>query len=122
MKILIVDDSSAMRKIIQRSIRLAGWEGHQVVEADNGTSALELIRSESPDLILSDWNMPQLSGLELLQTLRGEGRNIPFGFITTESTPDMKSVAHDAGAQFLLAKPFTPEEMAGVLRSAVKTV
>jgi two-component system chemotaxis response regulator CheY len=116
MKILIVDDSSAMRKIIQRSLRLAGWEGHQVVEADNGAVALELVRDESPDLILSDWNMPQLTGLELLQTLRGEGRNIHFGFITTESTSDMKTVALEAGAQFLLAKPFTPEEMAQSLR------
>jgi two-component system chemotaxis response regulator CheY len=122
MKILIVDDSSAMRKIIQRSLRLAGFEGHQVTEADNGAVALELIRNDSPDLILSDWNMPQLSGIELLRSIRSEGRNIPFGFVTTESTPDMRTVAHDAGAQFLLAKPFTPEEMAGVLRSAVKTV
>jgi two-component system chemotaxis response regulator CheY len=121
-KILIVDDSSAMRKIIQRSLRLAGFEGHQVTEADNGAVALELIRNDSPDLILSDWNMPQLSGIELLRSIRSEGRNIPFGFVTTESTPDMRMVAHDAGAQFLLAKPFTPEEMAGVLRSAVKTV
>lgn len=118
MKILIVDDSSAMRKIIQRSLRLAGLEGHQVVEADNGATALELIRSDSPDLVLSDWNMPQLSGLELLQTLRSEGRKVPFGFITTESTPDMRTVAHDAGAQFLLAKPFTPEEMAKSLKCA----
>ena len=122
MKILIVDDSSAMRKIIQRSLRLAGFEGHQVTEADNGAVALELIRNDSPDLILSDWNMPQLSGIELLRSIRSEGRNIPFGFVTTESTSDMRTVAHDAGAQFLLAKPFTPEEMAGVLRSAVKIV
>lgn len=119
MRILVVDDSSAMRKIIQRSLRLAGWEGHEVVEADNGATALELIRSHSPDLVLSDWNMPQMTGIQLLQTLRSEGRKVPFGFITTESTGEMRSAALEAGAQFILAKPFTPEDMATAL-STVK--
>jgi two-component system chemotaxis response regulator CheY len=119
MRILIVDDSSAMRKIVQRTLRLAGYEGHEILEADNGKSALGVVQENSPDLILSDWNMPEMNGLEFLQAVRGAGKKIPFGFVTTESTPEMRQTAHDSGAQFLIAKPFTPEQVSQAIRGVL---
>lgn len=122
MKILVADDSRAMRMIVIRQLRQAGLEDAEFLQAENGYDALEAVRRESVDLILSDWNMPEMNGLEFLRTLRQEGSDIPFGFVTSEGTPDMIREARTAGATFLIAKPFTPEgfretlEGAGVLR------
>ena len=110
MKILIVDDSKAMRLIVRRTLRQAGFEAHAVVEACNGREALESVRQAKPDLILSDWNMPEMSGIELLDALKAEGVTVKFGFVTTERTPEMRIRASDAGASFLIVKPFTPDD------------
>lgn len=109
MKIMIVDDSTAMRMIVKKTLRLAGFEGHVITEADDGAKALAAITAAKPDLVLSDWNMPNMTGLQLLEALTGGGVNLTFGFITTEATPDMRSKAMGAGAKFLISKPFTPE-------------
>lgn len=109
MKILIVDDSVAMRMIVKKTLRLAGFEGHDISEADDGAKALAAIRSAKPDLVLSDWNMPNMTGLQLLEALDSDGLKVSFGFITTEATPEMRAKAHRAGAKFLISKPFTPE-------------
>ncbi len=119
MRILIVDDSSAMRRIVQRSLRMAGHDGHTVFEAENGVVALTVAEESSPDLVLSDWNMPEMNGLEFLKALRAKGSKVPFGFITTECTPEMRDQATAAGAGFLLAKPFTPEDMSIALSSVL---
>ncbi len=111
MKIMIVDDSKAMRQIIRRSLRQAGFENHDYTEAANGIEALAAIEADSPDLVLSDWNMPDMSGIELLGALMAAGKNVRFGFITSESSASMRSTAADAGALFLLAKPFTPDTL-----------
>lgn len=111
MKILIVDDSRAMRRIIQRTLRQAGFKGHDIVEAENGAEALAAVKSESPDLILSDWHMPEMNGIDFKRALNAEGIDTPFGFITSESTMEMRNLAAEAGADFLLAKPFTPDDM-----------
>jgi two-component system chemotaxis response regulator CheY len=109
MKVLIVDDSKAMRMIVKRTLRQAGFEALDTAEAANGVEALQAIQSDPPDLVLSDWNMPEMSGIELLQQLRSDGNGIKFGFVTSEGTAEMRQVAGDAGALFLIAKPFTPE-------------
>jgi two-component system chemotaxis response regulator CheY len=109
MKILIVDDSTAMRMIVKKTLRLAGFERHDITEADDGAKALATIKTSKPDLVLSDWNMPNMTGLQLLETLTSEGVKLTFGFITTETTPDMRAKAFGAGAKFLISKPFTPE-------------
>lgn len=119
MRILIVDDSMAMRKIVQRTLRLAGYEGHEIVEADNGKSALAAMATAPPDLVLCDWNMPEMNGLEFLQAVRAQGNKVPFGFVTTEGTPEMRHVAREAGAGFLIAKPFTPDDMSRALSAAL---
>jgi two-component system chemotaxis response regulator CheY len=115
MKILVVDDSKAMRMIVIRNIRQAGHGDATVLEAENGLRALEVTRAESPDLILCDWNMPEMNGLEYLVALRAEGIATTFGFVTSESTPAMRDQAMAAGASFLLAKPFSADDFQKLL-------
>ena len=119
MKILIVDDSRAMRRIVSRLIRQAGYSGHEVLEAENGREALEIVHADFPDRILADWRMPEMSGIELLEALNDEGYVIPYGFVTSEPTKAMVRQARDHGAIFLLAKPFTAEDMAKVLQVVI---
>ena len=109
MKILIVDDSRAMRMIVRRTLRLAGFRDRDIVEAEDGAHGLAATRTEAPDLVLCDWNMPNMSGIELLQALRAAGNNIDFGFVTTETSAEMKAAADASGAMFVITKPFTPE-------------
>lgn len=109
MKIMIVDDSIAMRMIVKKTLRQAGFEGHEISEAEDGAKALVAIKAASPDLVLSDWNMPNMTGIELLERLSADGVKVKFGFVTTEATAEMKVRATSAGAQFLISKPFTPE-------------
>lgn len=107
MRVLVVDDSRAMRMIVLRELRKAGYETRDVLEAEDGRAALELVRQGGVDLVLSDWNMPDMSGLKLLQTLRQEGITVPFGFVTSESQPLVHREALDNGADFVVTKPFT---------------
>lgn len=109
MKILVVDDSRVMRQIVIRTLRQAGYAGHDVVEAENGLQAVEKVATEQPDLVLSDWNMPEMNGIDALARLRASGSEVPFGFVTSEGSEEMRARAADAGALFLIAKPFTPE-------------
>jgi two-component system chemotaxis response regulator CheY len=109
MKILIVDDSKAMRMIVARTLRQAGFEGHDITEATNGAEAFAAIMADTPDLVLSDWNMPEMNGIDLLRVLRANGVGVCFGFVTSESTPEMQAQAREQGAQFVVGKPFTPE-------------
>lgn len=118
-KVLIVDDSKAMRLIVRRTLRQAGFESLEVEEAENGKFALEAIGKAPPDLVLSDWNMPEMNGIQLLQALRSQKNQVKFGFITTEGTPDMRATASEAGALFLIAKPFTPEQFRAALEKVI---
>ena len=113
--ILIVDDSKAMRMIIRRTLRQAGYEAFTVVEACNGSEALDLVRREPPDLILCDWNMPEMSGLEFVESLSREGVQARFGFLTSESSADVRATAVKAGAAFFITKPFTPDAFCNAL-------
>lgn len=115
MSILVVDDSSVMRKIVIRSIRQAGYGDHEVEQAEDGAEGLEKTKSFNPDVILSDWNMPNMNGLEFVEALRAEGIDVPFGFVTSESTPEQKAQGMAAGASFLLSKPFTADDLAAQL-------
>jgi two-component system chemotaxis response regulator CheY len=109
MNIIVVDDSMAMRLIVMKTLREAGYEGHDIEQAEDGAKALEMIKANKHDMVLCDWNMPNMTGPELLQQLNSEGISPVFGFVTTESTPEMKNKANELGAKFLIAKPFTPE-------------
>jgi two-component system chemotaxis response regulator CheY len=107
MKILIVDDSKAMRMIVRRALTQAGFTNIEAIEASNGVEALQVIEQQSPDIVLSDWNMPEMKGIDLLKSLRAKGRKVPLGFITSESSPEIHEQAVDSGAAFVIVKPFT---------------
>jgi two-component system chemotaxis response regulator CheY len=110
---LIVDDSSVMRKIVERSLRQAGLDLLVVHEAGSGTEGLELLRAKQVDLILSDINMPSMDGLEFLRQLREQNLapGVPVVMITTESSEEHVKQAILAGAQGYIRKPFTAEQV-----------
>lgn len=120
MNILVVDDSRAMRAIIKRALSsLRRFAGARFREAADGREALAAIEADPPDLVISDWNMPEMSGIELLQALNDAGIRVPFGFVTSESTPEMHELAKAHGAQFMVSKPFTPESLERALHGVV---
>lgn len=112
-RVLIVDDSAVMRKIVERSLRQAGIEVKEVVEAGNGVEGLAAVRQGAVDLILSDINMPAMDGLEFLQGLRGldNAKNVPVVMITTEGSESRVVEALSAGARGYIRKPFTPDQV-----------
>jgi two-component system chemotaxis response regulator CheY len=116
MDILLVDDSKTMRMIVQRAIRQAGFRGLAIVEAENGREALEKLNAQKPKLILSDWNMPEMNGIEFLTQVRAAvGASLPFGFITSENSAEIRERAMASGATFLITKPFSPEDVQDAL-------
>jgi len=115
MKILVVDDSRAMRLIVMRTLREAGFGHHDLLEASNGLEAFDMLLQNRFDLILCDWNMPEMTGEELLMALNNEGMDTPFGFVTTEATPSMREKAAGLGARFLISKPFTSDQFEKIL-------
>lgn len=117
---MIVDDSKAMRMLVRRALKQAGFGDYDIDEAANGNEALTKIRERTPRLVLSDWNMPDMSGYELLTRLRQANIGVAFGMITTEGTAEMRAKATQAGAAFLLQKPFTPEELARAVGTLLK--
>ena len=112
-RILIVDDSSVMRKIVERALRQAGLDSLVVHEASNGTEGLDLLRAKQVDLILSDINMPSMDGLEFLRQIRAQNLapGVPVVMITTESSEEHVKEAILAGAQGYIRKPFTAEQV-----------
>jgi two-component system, chemotaxis family, chemotaxis protein CheY len=110
---LIVDDSSVMRKIVERSLRQAGIEAIVVHEAGNGIEALELLRSGKMDLILSDINMPAMDGIELLRQIKEQNLapGVPVVMITTESSEEHVRQAIALGARGYIRKPFTADQV-----------
>ena len=115
MKILIVDDSKVMRTLVRRALRQAGYGSNTLLEAGNGCEAIEVIDCENPDIVLSDWNMPEMNGLELLTKIREDGCRVPFVFVTTEGTQKMRDTAAEAGASSFLVKPFTSDDVSAAL-------
>ncbi len=116
MNILIVDDSKAMRAVVTRAVKAAGFADATYREAGNGVEAMAAIRAAAPDLVLTDWNMPEMSGFELIQAIRAEGHAVKIGMVTSESDPGLRNQALQAGALFLLCKPFTPDAVRAVLQ------
>ncbi len=101
MKVLIADDSKVMRQIVKRTLRQAGYADAEVTEAGNGLEALDVIAAGAPDLVLSDWNMPEMNGLQLLQELKKQGSPVKFGFVTSEGSAEMRQQATENGEEVL---------------------
>jgi two-component system chemotaxis response regulator CheY len=109
MRILIVDDSRAMRMLLKRALRQSGVELDNIEEAQDGREALTKVREFTPGLVLSDWNMPEMTGIEFLQTLRDSGDTTPFVFVTSQVSEEMRHQARVSGAQLFVTKPFTAD-------------
>jgi two-component system chemotaxis response regulator CheY len=110
---LIVDDSSVMRKIVERALRQAGLDPMVVHEAGSGTEGIDLLKAKQVDLILSDINMPSMDGLEFLRQIKMQNLapGVPVVMITTESSEEHVKQAIQAGAQGYIRKPFTAEQV-----------
>ena len=112
-KVLLVDDSAVMRKIIQRNIKETGLVVDEFVEAGDGNQALDKVNANGDlDLILLDWNMPNMSGIEFVKTLRSLNlsKRIPVVMVTTEGSDAKVSEAKESGADGYLTKPFTADQ------------
>jgi CheY-like chemotaxis protein len=117
---MVVDDSRAIQAIVSRVIEDCGYPGVEVRRAADGEEALSLLPSFTPQLMITDWHMPRVSGLELLQTLRQLGQtSVKVGFVTTESRPAMLEQARTNGAAFIVNKPFRDNELIDHIRAVV---
>ncbi|WP_321533200.1 response regulator [uncultured Desulfuromonas sp.] len=116
-RVLVIDDSSTMRKIVSRSLRQAGLDFDEILEAGDGQEALNLLENESVDLILSDINMPNMDGIEFLRQKKDNAAiaGIPVVMITTEGGSDIIGEAKALGAAGNIKKPFTPDKIEEVL-------
>ncbi len=109
--VLIVDDSNTMRKIVSRSLRQAGIEFDQILEAGDGQEALDVLAANKVDVVLSDINMPNMTGLEFLKAKAEDDsiKDIPVIMISTETGADIIDEAKSYGAKGAIKKPFTPD-------------
>jgi two-component system chemotaxis response regulator CheY len=115
--VLIVDDSLPMRSVIKKTIVMSGFKVGQFFEASNGAEALDVLRTEWLDLVLTDYNMPVMNGLEFINEMKRDDvmDSIPVVVITTEGSQKMVSEFLKEGAADYIQKPFTPEEIRGKL-------
>lgn len=109
MTILIVDDFATMRKVIRNLLKQVGYEN--IMEADNGEAGLAVLKSHKIDFVISDWNMPVMTGLELLKAVRADADigKTPFLMVTAEALKENVVAAVKAGVSNYIVKPFTAE-------------
>lgn len=106
-KFLIVDDSRAIQSIIKRVIESCNYPKLEIQSASNAESAMDILEKFKPDLIITDWHMHKISGLEFCQHVsQTYGNKIPIGFVTTESSLEKIELAYQSGAKFVINKPF----------------
>jgi two-component system, chemotaxis family, chemotaxis protein CheY len=108
-RVLVADDSNTMRKIILRSLQAVGIPS--AVEASDGNEAVQIFIPGHFDLVLTDWNMPGKSGLDVIREIRAQDANVPIIMITTEAEKGRVLQAIQAGVSDYLVKPFTPETL-----------
>ncbi|MGL5335714.1 MAG: chemotaxis response regulator CheY [Enterovibrio sp.] len=107
MKILVVDDFSTMRRIVKNLLRELGYTN--IIEADDGTTALPILRNGDVDFVITDWNMPGMQGIDLLKHIRSDAdlKHLPVLMITAEAKRDQIIAAAQAGVNGYIVKPFT---------------
>jgi two-component system, chemotaxis family, chemotaxis protein CheY len=115
--VLIVDDSATMRALIRKVLGIAGFQVGQYFEGANGLEALEILKREWVDVILTDVHMPEMDGLTLVGKIRQDEiwQNIPVVFITTEGRPELVEQFSALGVEGYIKKPFRPEEIKNLL-------
>ena len=109
MKILVVDDFSTMRRIVRNLLVELGFTNTLIQEADDGESALAMLRGQPFDLVVTDWNMPNMTGIDLLRAIRAEEslKGMPVLMVTAENNRDQIIAAAQAGVNGYIVKPFT---------------
>ncbi len=119
-KVLIVDDFATMRRILKNILKQLGFKN--LVEADDGTTAWEVLEGQKIDLIISDWNMPKMTGLELLKKVRASDQyaRAPFLMVTAEAQKQNVIEAVQAGVSNYVVKPFTAEAISDKLEKILK--
>src|SRR5690242_21557747 len=130
MKILVVDDFSTMRRIVRNLLVELGFSNPLIQEADDGNNALTMLKSQPFDLVVTDWNMPNMTGIDLLKAIRAEAslKGLPVLMVTAENNRDQIIAAAQAGVNGYIVKPFTAvtlkrsEEHTSELQSHVNLV
>ncbi len=109
MKVLVVDDFATMRKIVRNILKQIGFTN--IIEADDGANALSIIKEDKIDFVVTDWNMPNMTGLELLKNIRAQdnGKNLPVLMVTAEGLAENVVDAVKAGVDNYIVKPFTAD-------------
>ncbi|MEK7871126.1 MAG: chemotaxis response regulator CheY [Nitrospirota bacterium] len=109
MKILVVDDFSTMRRIVRNILKQLGYAN--IEEAEDGNAALTKLKLDSYGLVISDWNMPNMTGIELLQKIRSDDalKGVPVLMVTAEAKQENVIVAIQSGVNNYIVKPFTAE-------------
>jgi len=112
MKVLVVDDFATMRRIITNVLKQLGYEN--IFEAEDGTKALQILETEKIDFVITDWNMPQMSGLDLLKAIRAseDKKDIPVLMVTAEAMQENIIKAAQAGVNNYIIKPFDANTLA----------
>jgi two-component system, chemotaxis family, chemotaxis protein CheY len=119
-KVLVADDSGVMRKIITRSLN--AFSITDITEAPDGAAAWECFQKDTFSLVLTDWNMPNMSGIDLLRAIRKSGSDVPVILVTTEAEKTRVIEAIEAGVSDYLVKPFEPETLRGKLEKYAPTL
>ncbi len=114
-QVLTVDDSATVRSVLRMTLEK---EGYEIIEAENGKRALEIFPDTGVDMVVTDLNMPEMDGIDLIKEVRKKpgARFMPIIMLTTESQPEKKQEGKKAGASGWITKPFKPEQLLAVVR------
>ncbi len=112
-KAIVVDDSSVMRQIIKNNLKQLGFEQSNLVDAEDGEQALKKINKDTIDLVIADWNMPRMTGIDLLKAIRSDGalKELPFLMVTSEADKEKIMEAVQAGVNQYIVKPFNATQL-----------
>jgi len=122
MEVLVVDDFATMRRVIKNLLKQSGYKN--ITEAEDGVAALSILKSQKIDFIISDWNMPNMTGLELLKAVRvdNELSSLPFLMVTAEGLKENVVLAIKAGVSGYIVKPFTADALSEKIEKTVKSL
>lgn len=122
LKVLVVDDFATMRKVVRNLLKQIGFEN--IVEAEDGVNALKILKSQKIDMVVSDWNMPNMTGLELLKAVRADDelKTIPFLMVTAEALQENVIAAIKAGVNNYIVKPFTADMLNDKIKKILEKI
>ncbi|MCH7500153.1 MAG: response regulator [Nitrospinae bacterium] len=112
-KAIVVDDSSVMRQIIKNNLKQLGFEQSNLVDAEDGEQAMKKLNEDTIDLVIADWNMPRMTGIDLLRAIRADGalKELPFMMVTSEADKEKIMEAVQAGVNQYIVKPFNATQL-----------